>query len=218
MALSKLGKTILSDIDSTIAELRKLHLIRDENGISQHTISNGTYEFTFSGRNDANKIMYDKHISCSHLMDTLLKSRQYTLLLYDKSIIQAEFIICGDRILKERLIFIKKHNKVWDKNEIDECDAHDEDWFTEEEGIPIFIRVDFDPKMHRDCEHAASHLTLSNHESCRIPMKEALSFSEFVSFIMFHFYNVSLPRKSVKLCENETITYNEKQMVHISWG
>ncbi len=99
MAISKLGKSILSDIEYTIAELRKLHLVRDESGISQRNISSETYEVSFSGRNETNKIMYDKHISCSHLMDTLLKNRQYTILLYDKSIIQAEFIICGDTVM-----------------------------------------------------------------------------------------------------------------------
>lgn len=218
MAISKLGKALLSDIKSTIAELRHLNLVRDESGISQHSISSETCEFSFSGRNDANKIMYDKHISCSLLMDTLLKNRQYTLLLYDKSIIQAEFIICGDSVIKERLIFIKKHNKIWNKNEIDMCDANDEDWFSDEDGIPIVIRVDFDPKNHQECKHAVSHLTLANHESCRIPMKEALSFSEFVSFIMFHFYDISISKRSLRLCGSETITSNEKQMIHIFWG
>lgn len=217
MAISKLGKAILSDIEFTIAELRQMNLVRDESGISQHSISSETYELSFSGRNDANKIMYDKHISCSHLMDTLLKSRQYTLLLYDKSIIQAEFIICGNNVIKERLVFIKKHNKVWNKNEIDECDANDEDWFSDEEGIPIVVRVDFDPEKHQECRHAVSHLTLANHESCRIPMKEALSFSEFVSFVMFHFYDVSIDKRSLGLCESETITREEKQMLHVSW-
>lgn len=218
MAISKLGKAILSDIETTIAELRQMNLVRDESGISQHSVSNETYEFSFSGRNDANKIMYDKHISCSHLMDTLLKSRQYTLLLYDKSIIQAEFIVRGDSVVKERLVFIKKHNKVWNKNEIDECDANDEDWFSDEEGIPIVVRVDFDPEKHQECKHAASHLTLANHESCRIPMKEALSFSQFVSFVMFHFYDISITKRSLALSESETITHNEKQMLHVYWG
>ncbi len=217
MAISKLGKAVLSDINSTIAELRQLNLVRDESGVSQHSISSETYEFSFSGRNDTNKIMYDKHISCSHLMNMLLKNRQYTLLLYDKSILQAEFIICGDSIIKERLVFIKKHNKIWNKDEIDSCDANDEDWFFDEEGIPIVIRVDFDPKNHQECKHAVSHLTLANHESCRIPMKKALSFSEFVSFVMFHFYDISISKKDLCLNEGETITYNEKQMVHLSW-
>lgn len=218
MSLSKFGKAILSDIESTIAELRQLHFIRDESGIAQHCISRDSYEFTFSGRNDSNKVMYDKHISCSRLMDILLTNRQYTILLYDKSIIQAEFIVCGDEVVKERLVFIKKHNKIWNTLEIDDCDANDEDWFSDEEGIPIVIRVDFDPEKHQEREHAISHLTFANHESCRIPVKEALSFSAFVAFIMFHFYNISITQKPFRICENETITCNEKQMLHISWN
>lgn len=95
--------------------------------------------------------------------------------------------------------------------------AIDEDWFADEEGIPIVIRVDFDPQNHQECEHASSHLTLSNNESCRIPMKEALSFSEFVLFIMLHFYGICIAKKALRLCDSETITYNEKQMLHIFW-
>ena len=46
-------------------------------------------------------------------------------------------------------------------------------------------------------------------------MKEALSFSEFVSFIMLHFYGICIAKKALRLCDSETITYNEKQMLHI---
>ena len=81
----------------------------------------------------------------------------------------------------------------------------------------MVVRVDFDPQMHKECDHAISHLTLANHESCRIPMKDALSFSEFVSFIMFHFYDVSITKRALDLGNNETITSKEKQMIHIFW-
>ena len=48
-------------------------------------------------------------------------------------------------------------------------------------------------------------------------MKEALSFSEFVLFIMLHFYGICIAKKALRLCDSETITYNEKQMLHIFW-
>lgn len=217
MAVSRLGKEILKDIDSTISELRSMRFLRDENGISQHILAGKLLEVSFHGKNNAGGIMYDKHISCSHLMDVLLANRQYTILLYDKSIIQAEFLIDDNTITKERLVFIKKHNKIWDINEIDEYDANDEDWFSEDDGIPILIRIDYDPSEHKECEHASSHLTLSNYESCRIPMKQAVTFSEFVRFILFHFYDEKLQKTEYRLDYPEDISALEKKMIHINW-
>lgn len=217
MPASRLSKEIIKDINATLSELRAMCFIRDENGISQHPCTGNLFEVSFTGKNDSNGIMYDKHISCAKLMDELLSYRQYTILLYDKSIIQAEFMFDGDAIVKERLVFIKKHNKIWSINEIDEYDAFEEDWFSEEEGIPILIRVDYDPQEHKECEHASSHLTLSNHESCRIPMKQAITFSDFIRFILFHFYDKRLQLKEFRLTGPEDITDAEKKMIHIDW-
>lgn len=218
MAISKLSKEILMDIETTITELRNSDLLRDENGIAQHPLQGKLLELTYNGKNDASKIMYDKHISCSQLMNSLLIERQYTVLLYDKSIIQAEFLIDENYVAKERLVFMKKHNRIWEKSEVEEYDAFDEDWFAEEAGIPILIRVDYDPQEHKECNHAAAHLTLSNHESCRIPVKNAVTFSEFVRFILFHFYSRNLAMPEYRLSGHETITEVEKKMVHMSWN
>lgn len=218
MAISKLCKEILMDIEATITELRKCGLLRDETGIAQYQLQGKLFELTYYGKNDAAKIMYDKHISCSHLMNSLLSARQYTILLYDKSLIQAEFLIDDNNVAKERLVFMKKHNRVWDKSEIEEYDAVDEDWFADETGIPIVIRVDYDPKEHKECNHAAAHLTLSNHESCRIPIKNAVTFSEFVRFILFHFYGKDLNVPEYRVRGQESITEIEKKMLHVNWN
>lgn len=218
MAISKFGKEVLQDIYVTISELRNNSLIRDENGIAQHSLAGNLLELTFNGKSDAGKIVYDKHISCAQIMDSLLAERQYTVLLYDKSLLQVEFIIDANGISKERLVFIKKHNKIWQKGEIEEYDAADEDWFAEETGIPIMIRIDYDPQNHKECEHASAHLTLSNHESCRIPMKSAISFSEFVQFVFLHFYDTTLHLPKYRFDGEETITELEKKLIHLNWS
>lgn len=217
MATSKLAKEILIDIENTIAELRKQELLRDENGIAQRNLSGSVLEITYSGKNDASKILFDKHISCAQVMDTLLSEQQYTVLFYDKSLILAEFQIQGNNVIKERLLFVKKQNKIWKKEEIAEFDAYDEDWLDEESGIPIMMRVDFDPAEHKECAHPAAHLTLSNQECCRIPMKEALSFSEFVRFVLLHFYDEDLATSLYRISGQGMITEAEKKMIHINW-
>ena len=217
MATSKLVKGILDDMNKTITELRCKGLLRDEKGIHQSCIGRDIFEISYSNKNELGSIVYDNHVSSTDIINTLLLGQQYTILLYDKGFIQAEFMVQGGRVIKERLVFMKKHNKVWDAKEIDEYELMDEDWFSEETGVPIMLRVDFAPDDHKECDHAATHLTISNHEYCRIPIKGIVTFSEFIRFVLFHFYNIKLDLKSFRSSTNETITELEKQMIHINW-
>lgn len=211
-------KKIIKDINNVITELRRRELIRDEQGLSQQQIGTCDYTITFSGKNGINTIMYDKHIPASRIMNELLSEGQYTILLYDKGIIQAEFMFKDGDIVKERLVFMKRHNRIWNQEDIILADSQDEDWFDEEDGIPVFLRVDYDPNNHVECDHAAAHLTISNIESCRIPMQNAITFSEFVGFILFHFYNIKLEMPIYHLDKEYSITKLEQSMIHLGWN
>lgn len=218
MATSKGVKKILDDINKTITELQDKELIRDTRGISQKNTKGGLWEISFPGKNSAGSIVFDKHITSTKIMDTLLEGLQYNILLYDKGLIQAQFTVDGENVVKERLVFMKKHNKIWDIKEIEEYEILEEDWFSEEEGVPIMLRVDYAPDDHIDGDHAAAHLTISNHESCRIPIKGIVTFSEFVRFVLFHFYNIKLDMKVCRLSSEDTITELEKRMMHMNWN
>lgn len=213
----KLKAELIKDINNVLTELRKMYYIRDELGISAKDISGKGFVISFEGKSDINNIMYDIHLPVSSIMDELLRERQYTVLLYDRSIIQVEFTIKNGEIVKERLLFLKKHNKIWDKEEIRMSDAADEDWFADEDGIPVFLRVDYDPKSHIECDHAATHLTISNYETCRIPIQNVVSFSEFVRFVLFHFYGRKLEMPIFRIDKNNTITELERKMIHLGW-
>lgn len=218
MNASKMVKSILGDMRKTIEELYDKNLVRDYRPPSCQKTAKESYEISFPGkdRNICN-IVYDEHISGENIMDKLLSGQQYSLLLYDKSIIQAEFIVENEMISKERLVFMKKHNKIWTIDEIKEYENNDLDWFSDEQGVPIFLRIDYDPKNHTDVEHPATHLTLSNHKSCRIPIKSVVTFSEFTKFVMFHFYGIQTNLKQCRGVYDDTITQIERKMIHINW-
>lgn len=217
MATSKMVKEVLDDINKTIKELYSKGIVRDYLGVSVSGTGKNSFAITYSGKNSSSSVVYDKHITVSEIMDVLLKELQYTVLLYDKSLFQAEFEISDNKIIKERLVFIKKHNRIWNMKEIEEYESTDEDWFAEQEGVPIMIRIDFAPKEHVEGKHAATHLTISNHESCRVPVKGIVSFSEFVRFVLLQFYDMNLDIKVYRLDESDTITKLERQMIHINW-
>ncbi len=216
MAASKLVRNILDDMNKTITELRCRELLRDEKGISQCTHQGRLIEISYNGKNTTGSIVFDKHVTSSQIIDTLLEGKQYTILLYDKGLIQAEYIVNGNEVIKERLVFMKKHNKIWDIGEIKDYEKDDIDWFVED-GVPIMLRIDYAPDDHKECDHAATHLTISNHESCRIPMKGIVTFSEFVRFVLFHFYDIRLELKTCRTIAGDTITELEKEMIHINW-
>lgn len=217
MSASKAVKNILDDINKTIAELQSRNILLDDRHYSTNCVGKNLYEISYPGKNDASSIVYDKHVNSNEIMETLLKELQYNILFYDKGLIQAEFVVDNKKVLKERLVFMKKHNKVWNAEEIAQYESKDEDWFAEEEGVPIMLRVDYAPDDHVNGDHAATHLTISNHESCRIPIKGIVTFSEFVRFVLFHFYNIKMELKVCRLRENDTITELERKMIHMNW-
>lgn len=217
MPASKMVKHILDDMKKTNEELWKKGIVRDAKGASVKQTGSDSWEISFSGKNDSGSIILDKHITATRIIEVLLENLQYTLLLYDKGIIQAEYEISNDKIVKERLVFMKKHNKIWDFKEIEAYEAEDKDWFMEEEGVPIMLRIDCAPDDHIEGEHAATHLTLSNQECCRIPIKGIVTFSEFVRFVLLHFYDIKLDKAVFRFDEEDTITSLEKQMMHINW-
>ena len=79
LARTKLVKTIIKDIENTITELRSNGLLRDENGICQNCSGENVIELSYSGKNDTNKVIFDKHLSYSKLINELLENRQYNL-------------------------------------------------------------------------------------------------------------------------------------------
>ena len=218
MATSRMVKCLLDDIRKTVEELYNKNLVRDYIGVSEHEKAKDYYELSFSGK-DKNvcNIVYDKHVSGESIIDALLEGRQYTLLLYDKSIIQVEFVIKNEKIIKERLVFLKRHNRLWSREEIDEDEINDQDWFSSEKGIPIIFRIDYAPEDADAGNHSATHFTMSNHQSCRIPIKGIINFSEFIRFILLHFYDIELELKSNNIGMEETIAEIEKHMIHLNW-
>ncbi len=209
-------KLIEDDIKRTISKLYSLNFIRDQNDIKREAGSNNELMLSYKRKFGSTNYLYDNNINYATIIDKLLEQRDYTLLLYDKSIIQYEFIIKDGVIIKERLLFIKKHNKIWPKDELNKFDGDDEDWFNDNLGFPIVIRIDYDSKNAKPITHPDVHFTLSNHESCRIPVKSIMQVSEFIQFILFTFYNQQIEIEK-KHTYPLTIKSEEKRMIHINW-
>lgn len=223
MAEKQIFKVVMKDIQNIKKILYEKELILEEKGESVKKIAKNSYNITWNEKSPKSNIIYDNNIGIDFIMRELLVNRQYSILLYDRSIIQFEFIINNNEITKQRMLFIKKHNKILDKNQIisisSEQDTDFFDYFFEKPGIPTMIRIDYDKENSKDCVHPTSHLTISNNETCRIPIKSLMSCTKFVLMILNNFYNIEVESKYDNITYiEETITQKEKNMVHLNWN
>lgn len=220
MSKKNVLKVVKEDIESAKKLLYDHELVLEMKGESIKKFSNNSYSITWAGKDHSNNIIYDKDVGVDFIIKELLKKHQYSVLLYDRSLIQMEFIIENNEIVKQRLLFIKKHNKIWSKEEIASISSLPDtdffDYFFENNGIPTMIRIDYDVKNSKDCIHPISHMTISNHETCRIPIKSLISCTKFISMILYHFYDIKQDVNTVDYI-GDTITESEKKMFHINW-
>lgn len=87
------------------------------------------------------------------------------------------------------------------------------------------VRFDYAPDEKVDVLHPASHLTLGQYESCRIPVTGPLGPSSFGMFIIRNFYfrtykrhKNNFDRRPVNIDRTETISANEQRVTHIVHG
>ena len=175
MAKNEILKIVKKDIENAKKILYERDLILEAKGESTKEFSENCYKITWNGKQSNSSIIYDNNIGVDFIMKTLLQNQQYSILLYDRSLIQFEFIIENDIITKQRMLFIKRHNKIWDKEEIVSISALQDvdffDYFFESEGIPTMIRIDYDQENSRDCVHPISHMTRATRRSPRSPSR-----------------------------------------------
>lgn len=206
---SDIKKRIIKEYHNIITFLIKNNLIIDNIEFKEDSNS-----LTWSGKNNTiSNILYDKNINTQEIIETLRREKQYSILLKDKSIFQIEYKIENNIIIKQRMLYMKLSDEIEDDNSEASTNFADSN---ETEGIPLLIRVDYDIKNHKDVEHPAAHMTISNIEKCRIPIKSNMSFLQFVKFILMNVYGIMYNDKEL-IINQETITENEKMCVHINW-
>lgn len=218
---SNIINTINRDIENVREVLFEWKLIKEMKETSIKCIGRNKYVLTWHTKNSTSNIIYDNDIDVDVIMKELLKNEQYSIILYDRSIIQFEFIVENNEIIKQRLLFIKKHNKILDKEDIADIENTPDtdffDYFFEDKGIPTMLRVDMDKENHEECIHPISHMTISNNKTCRIPMKGIISCTEFIKLILLHFYGIKVENKQMNF-NTDTIVEAEKRMIHLNWN
>ena len=113
MTKLKLDATLRKEYDTVANILYAKGLVVDANPFVVKSTGANMFDVTWSGKNSTSNILFDEEKSGIELLDPIRSERQYTFLTYDKSIIQAEYKIENDIIVKGRLLFLKLQNKIW---------------------------------------------------------------------------------------------------------
>lgn len=219
----KQNKRIVSEIckefNLIIEELIQKKICRDYSYFSTFENENEIF-ITRNNRKGESNILYDSNKSVEDMMGILLDKKEYNILLYDKGIIQLEFTVKEGLIIKERFIYINKQSNIFKLEEIIEMDNDENnfDWYNEFNGIPVLIRMDYDKDYEDKLDHPMSHLTISNCECCRIPMKGPMSISMFINFILNMFYDEKINNISTNYSELETLREIEKDNLYLYWN
>lgn len=219
MYKNNITKKIVQDFNFVINQLLKQRLYLDSNPLIVRDCEGSQEEITWSGKNGKN-YMFATSMKAKDMLVKILDSTQFFIELYDKSIFQFECIVDNEEIKKIRMAYLKKDSKIWGVEELAFIESQEivaDEWFEKDYGMPIIIRIDYDPLEYKDIVHSKTHMTLFNVTNCRIPMKKYFMFSDFVSFILNTFYDIHIDKSPVIYNENETISENEKKVWHLDW-
>lgn len=204
-------RKIIDEHNDICVKLVSNKLLLEKKEVSSHSIQDNKFKVTWSGRCQSSKVTFSNTKSAKEIHDELLANRQFLMLFFDKSILQAEYVVSGGKIVKQRLQFIKIYDYI-------EQEGYNDNYFDEglrEIPIPIFIRFDYDPQNHVDLKHSKSHLSISNHNNCRIPVSRNITLKQFVSFILKEVYDNYDIKFTTYLEHEETITEAEKSVIHL---
>lgn len=181
--------------------------------------------------------------SLSEYISLLLRS-QYTLVLFDGSLIQISYTIERNEIVGHRLCWYPSPIDISDVREVDEIVFRLKDLLMEnsealedhltdpQPSYPVKLngvynrsplRFDFVamPEAQKDA-HPDVHMHIS-HENCRIPVKTPLCIRMFMRFIVENFYSDiplegSLVNDLASWDNNDMLTLHHKGKIHFSYN
>ena len=210
-------KKEISDLTSAIIEAGICDV---SNFPADHSIGNGIYEVTFSGKGDISSI-FD---SCEYetAYEEMVKNGAFNMKLIDGALIQLMYKVSkGGEIVKHRLAFYPSPKLLsfqLNSNSYMEDELYIE--IVNRKIVPFPLRFDFDISAYIDIEHPKSHLTLGDSKNCRIPISHPLTPHWFIDFILRNFYQTKkynfiskLPKKILKV--PLSISENERNIIHM---
>jgi hypothetical protein len=214
-------KEIHKQITKLTSDLIALSISNNQNYPSMKNIGEGIIEIGLS--NDENLSFVLKNEPYENIYNELRDKNVYNIKLIDGALLHLFYTYKKDKIIKHRLAFFPSPNLLEFQNDPD-LYLNDEIYadIIMKNLVRFPLRFDFDndPKVVKEIEHPASHLTLGQYKNCRIPVSSPITPFTFISFILRSFYKIENEDFSVKISLfpegfEETISSKEKNNLYI---
>ncbi|WP_413362263.1 DUF2290 domain-containing protein [Lysinibacillus sp. 3P01SB] len=166
-----------------------------------------------------------KNIDYEDIYNTLEQDENYTIKLIDGSLIQMMYKFDSrNNISSHRLGFfpcinlkpLEEDHELYSK-----FDLYAD--ILKKNTLPTIFRFDFDvdSKLYVEMDHAKSHVTFGQFESCRIPSSGPITPKKFIDFVIRNFYHSAMKDLGLDFNSsnnfNRTISSNEEKLLHFNF-
>lgn len=183
---------IIKEIKECIDCLMKIGLSHDQNYAYIH--SNNKISIISTTNHVIPTLKFTNIDEYNDIFDLIHKNRQFTVLMFDNTIVNIEYTFNGNELDKSRCLILPDLRLY-------AGDAYYQDYLDSRSNIDLeFLqkyqlrfpfRIDYDKKAFKAGIHPSSHVHLGFSEGCRIPISCALSPRMIFQFIIENFYNPS---------------------------
>lgn len=184
-------KDILKEINECITFLMKKGIIHDQN----YAHSNDDHLFHNISTCVSPSVLTFKNIDdYNRICDDLRKKRQFTVLMFDNTLVNLEYQFKDNTICKLRCIVLPDLRLYAGDEYYQDYSNSDFDIeieFLQKYQLRFPFRIDYDINAAVAGLHPKCHLHLGFSEGCRIPISEPLTPKLIFKFLIENFYNPS---------------------------
>lgn len=182
--------TLRKEIDDLSIMLIKLGVGLAYNATVVEQVSSNRFIITWKPQNKYSYKRIKDIYSTIEEYKLLLNDNNYTIILFDGSIIQVTYVIETNEIVEHRLAyypcpFYFEEEEIFTKGIIDIIEEYSQDEIYDNIRLRSPIRFDYNISSIDD--HPKSHLHI-NDKNCRIPVYAPLSVGHFLNIIFKYFY------------------------------
>ena len=183
---------IIKEIKECIDCLMKIGLSHDQNYAYMN--SNGKIHIIRTTKYAIPTLKFENIDEYNDIFDLIHKNRQFTVLMFDNTIVNIEYTFKDNELDKSRCLILPDlrlyAGDIYYQDYSDSRSNIDLE-FLQKYQLRFPFRIDYDKKAFKAGTHPSSHVHLGFSEGCRIPISCALSPRIIFQFIIENFYNPS---------------------------
>ena len=183
---------IIKEIKECIDCLMKIGLSHDQNYAYMN--SNGKIHIIRTTKYAIPTLKFENIDEYNDIFDLIHKNRQFTVLMFDNTIVNIEYTFKDNELDKSRCLILPDLRLYAGGDYYEDYSNNRSNIdleFLQKYQLRFPFRIDYDKASFKAGSHPSSHVHLGFSEGCRIPISCALRPRMIFQFILENFYNPS---------------------------